>query len=826
MKRLPSITTLPKDEQTFRQVLEFIYESDDQEEFEHFLQSEFGFSKSGSKKMRNSLGKFNFIIKEDSVHKLSDDSERFIEGELTFDEFIYNILVSSRFELKNFICDLIDILKKYKALTKKEILSRISEEGYASHLSRLKESSQMRNLTDILKMTNHALITSTENSKFSVGPRAESYKHESMEKDFFNDLHKFIRKYAFNQDVLTDNELLRLHRLWLRAYARGGRWGIESQIRDAKEFLNSNKIRDRIEKYNKKKKRSKRKRIPSEEERKESLWSLRHGIKLYKWQNECLDSWFLSNNRGVIEVVTGAGKTIFALAAIQRLKKDINDLIVSIIVPTKALMYQWLENLLRDFQMAKEDVGLKGDGHQDSFDQGKRIMIYIYNSAVLHDNLVNDVDAAGNSKHLLIVDECHRSGSPKFREIYNARYDYTIGLSATPDKPTDDTFKSVIEPNIGEIIYKYSFNEALRDGIIPPFEIYNYAIELTDEERREYDELTDEIRKTVKRIKSRYYHRLKGVSDDLFEAVLRKIQNELDVPDPDISRYFVTTNKRKRDILYRAENRWKLVQEILEENRDSKVIMFHENIDVVDFDIYKNLKRADAVIYHSKFFPKDNEITLELFRRDKAKILVSVKALIEGLDVPETDVGIIVASSSSPTQRIQSMGRILRQTAIKKEKGTPSKLYVIYVKDTTDERIFSRIEWSNVTTKDSIHYELWTPNGRKPIEAPIHTRVETIPCEEVNVSELEVGVEYPGSFEGTKLSCDHRGKVFEKTYSGRQYFKDPAWDEIVNLVMSIKPKGGVFVVNDCGHILVKGKKGGKLRTLFLGVTDLLKEEVI
>ena len=42
-------------------------------------------------------------------------------------------------------------------------------------------------------------------------------------------------------------------------------------------------------------------------------------------------------------------------------------------------------------------------------------------------------------------------------------------------------------------------------------------------------------------------------------------------------------------------------------------------------------------------------------------IHTAIRIISEGFDVPEADLGIIVASSSSPRQRIQSIGRVLRR---------------------------------------------------------------------------------------------------------------------------------------------------------------------
>ena len=79
--------------------------------------------------------------------------------------------------------------------------------------------------------------------------------------------------------------------------------------------------------------------------------------------------------------------------------------------------------------------------------------------------------------------------------------------------------------------------------------------------------------------------------------------------------------------------------------------------------------------------------SLHLFRIGAARVLVSARSLIEGFDVPAADVGIIVASSSSVRQRIQTLGRILRK---KPGENRAAVLHVLYMAETTDEMIYEK----------------------------------------------------------------------------------------------------------------------------------------
>ena len=55
-------------------------------------------------------------------------------------------------------------------------------------------------------------------------------------------------------------------------------------------------------------------------------WVLTNGITLAPWQRNARDAWFAAGRRGTMKVVTGAGKTILALAIAEQLQHEDSDL--------------------------------------------------------------------------------------------------------------------------------------------------------------------------------------------------------------------------------------------------------------------------------------------------------------------------------------------------------------------------------------------------------------------------------------------------------------------------------------------------------------------
>ena len=68
-------------------------------------------------------------------------------------------------------------------------------------------------------------------------------------------------------------------------------------------------------------------------------------------------------------------------------------------------------------------------------------------------------------------------------------------------------------------------------------------------------------------------------------------------------------------------------------------------------------------------------------------MLLAVRSLDEGIDVPEVSVGIIVSSGLTTRQNVQRIGRLVRPRPGK----TKAYVYVVYAKNTFEERLVRKI---------------------------------------------------------------------------------------------------------------------------------------
>lgn len=327
--------------------------------------------------------------------------------------------------------------------------------------------------------------------------------------------------------------------------------------------------------------------------------------------------WEASGRRGIVSVVTGGGKTVFALSCIERARPN-STLVV---VPTTALLEQWWEESANYFGIGFDEVNIVS--RSQKLKQGT-INIAVLNTAA------KLLRASIGENALVIVDECHKAASEKFKSVLAIPFAASLGLSATPERPYDEGLEQVLIPALGPVIYRYDYSNALRDGVIVPFCLSNLVFDLEPDRQAEYERLTKAIARSL---------HANGAESEKTIALLLK---------------------RSR-VLNLSLNRIRLAIRLSHENRGKKTLIFHEDIEACDL-INVILKDAGfkCGVYHSKLPMKIRAQMLGGFRRGDLDVLVTCRALDEGFNVPETEIGIIAASTATLRQRIQRLGRIVR----------------------------------------------------------------------------------------------------------------------------------------------------------------------
>lgn len=372
-----------------------------------------------------------------------------------------------------------------------------------------------------------------------------------------------------------------------------------------------------------------------------------------RWQSEALAAWRASDRRGIARVVTGAGKTIFAAQCLLDFLEAEPDGRVVIVVPTLALLDQWHIDLQEDLGVAFDDIATySGEGRAA---EPRTLNLMVLNTARTEAPTIN------GEPTFLIVDECHRAASQENAHALGGSHAATLGLSATPERDYDEGLTKVLVPALGPIVYDYDYGQARRDGVITKFVLVNVAVPLLSAERKRYGILSKQVQAAMKELE------VDGGDQDRVKVALR----------------------RRAALSARAAKRIPVAAWLADQHRGQRTVIFHEEINAAE-RIYSLLRERDhnVTLYHSKVAPHVRRDNLRLFRRGVFQVLVSCRALDEGVNVPEAEIGVIASSTASSRQRIQRLGRVLRPAGGK----TQATVYTLYATEIEERRLSDEAE--------------------------------------------------------------------------------------------------------------------------------------
>ena len=411
---------------------------------------------------------------------------------------------------------------------------------------------------------------------------------------------------------------------------------------------------------------------------------------LYRWQEEAIEvvreAWKTDEPNTTIAAVTGAGKTEVAVRLINEW-----DGIVTVVVPRKALMLQWRDDLEPYAIVGRFGGGsIRGWGDETGY-----INIATLN-AMRSGKLASYLNDFLDRKHLIIVDECHNLRGNKSRKaLDNIPCDAVIGLSATPH-PTKEA-KEVVEALCGPIRYSYRYGQALHDGVIPPFVLHAVQIPMENAERNELASIDNRIKKAMKESREWWGERR---GREMLELAKR-------------------LGMMRKRLLNDVESRYVLSSNILNQEDGVPTMVFHDTIDGVE-RLARMTPNLNPAIYHSK--SKEGNEQIQRFLSGDTQHLYSCLALAEGFNAPRVERAVMMSGPNAPLRRIQTLGRCLRGKTDK-----PNEIYFLYVAGTKDEDGLHNLlktadipDYINGDEKRQIvnHWRWDLANGFVSIEAP------------------------------------------------------------------------------------------------------------
>ena len=389
-------------------------------------------------------------------------------------------------------------------------------------------------------------------------------------------------------------------------------------------------------------------------------------IELRKHQEEAIKNWHEWGNVGLFEMATGAGKTITAIRSAWELAEKFGALPIVVLVPSKALIDQWYEefcSLWPDVHLVCSS-GSYNDSHwRDVFGARLRqgmngvidakclVLIGVYSTILNYLRSVESELSRCKAPALLIADECHSAGAAGVKRVLNRNlFGFRIGLSATPQRYMDEEgTQFVLETFDGHKghVYRYGLADAIRDEYLCPYQYHVYPFILDEASQKQYIKLTESI------------SRLGDSDAQSDQAELKKMllikRARLITKSP---AKMIVFEKWLDDLIARGSPHLDAMlvfapEGFGEEEDDHRVI-----------DEYLRLF-SDRGIAAMKFIGGDGQAAiydspLKSFSRGSTKVLLAMKCLDEGVDLPRASCGVFLASTGNAREHIQRRGRLLR----------------------------------------------------------------------------------------------------------------------------------------------------------------------
>jgi len=390
---------------------------------------------------------------------------------------------------------------------------------------------------------------------------------------------------------------------------------------------------------------------------------------LYRWQLDALESWLRCGRRGVIEAVTGSGKTDVAIAATADALR--RGRFVLVVVPSRVLMEQWCGRLAEALPEAR--IGRLGDSGKD-IPTSCDVLVATRHSAAAH-KPVPPRGAGG----LLIADECHGLGGGTLRRAMLKAYDERLGLTATLER-SDDAVAELLLPYFGGVCHRYGFGQAIADGVCAPPRVAFIGVELSEAERAEYTA-------TEQRLVSARSH-LRGVHGmplepfgDFLAAVAHLAEKDAGA-DGRAAREYLDAFSKRRDIVAQSSGKYELLGTLAESIRDADgALVFTETVRAANHAINRLDPLVSIDLITGSTARGQRRRILDDLRVRRLHAVAAPRVLDEGVDVPDANLGIVMSASRTRRQMIQRMGRILRR----KRPGVAARFVIMFAKDTLED---------------------------------------------------------------------------------------------------------------------------------------------
>lgn len=382
------------------------------------------------------------------------------------------------------------------------------------------------------------------------------------------------------------------------------------------------------------------------------------------YQEKAINSWKDNKYIGIFDMATGAGKTLTAIAALFNLfKHSRKRLGIIIICPYQHLVEQWVEDIsncginpIIGYSTSRQRNWKKHLQQEITafLSRGVDLFCFVSTNSTFVSKYVQNEISRLKEDVVLVVDEAHNIGANNYRNNLPSQIPYRLALSATVERHNDETGTNAIYEYFQKKCITYSLKNAIDSGMLTPYYYYPIVTYLNDDELDEYIELTSKIHRAL---------------------IKKKDKTELS------KQAKILLTKRARLVAGAESKISKLKEQILPYVQKKHILVYcgatnvntpnSSDFDEKQIDVVTSLLGNELQMKVGRFTSQESAEERKSIRKifsegDNMQVLVAIRCLDEGVNIPNIKTAFILASSTNPKEYIQRRGRVLRKAEGKK----------------------------------------------------------------------------------------------------------------------------------------------------------------
>lgn len=376
-------------------------------------------------------------------------------------------------------------------------------------------------------------------------------------------------------------------------------------------------------------------------------------------QQTARNEWVRRGRKGTLAQCTGSAKTKVALDEMMQMWRaykampshvsefgefrDMPHPIFMVVVPTEQL---------RDVDWPAEVEKWYGAEGLEMWTTGVTAVCYIS----LH-------KYRGSHYNLVTLDEGHHLTGLSSEFFRNNIVEAVLCLTATFPDSKSEPHKYALLSEIAPVVFTYPLDQGVDEGVVSDFEI-NVILSVLDDKKKIIP--AGSKKKPFLQTEAAAY----AYQSKLITSIRIEVGNNLG-----------DAEKNAKRLQFMEIARYRFMCNLPSKLRLAQAVMTKEITDGQRTLIFAgSIEQCGVLCGNAVYHSKTTDEQLKLFAEKKINMLGCVKALDEGKNIPDLDMGLITQIDSQPRRLVQRIGRLIRF-----RKGHKARIFILCVQNTVDE---------------------------------------------------------------------------------------------------------------------------------------------